>query len=92
MGILDKFSLQGKVAVVTGGAGSYGRQIVAALAEAGACVYMASRNVDKLETAAANYRKDGRDVTALPLDQGDERSILALRDEVLKRSIAFNYV
>ena len=36
MAILDQFSLEGKVALVMGGAGLYGRQIVAALAEAGA--------------------------------------------------------
>lgn len=86
MSILDLFSLKNKVAVVTGGAGLYGRQIVAALAEAGAQTYMASRNVAALEPLAQEHRVAGRDVTALPLDQGDEESILALRAEVLRRS------
>ena len=35
--------------VVTGGAGLYGRQIVEALAEAGAETYIASRNLESLE-------------------------------------------
>jgi NAD(P)-dependent dehydrogenase (short-subunit alcohol dehydrogenase family) len=85
MSILQEFSLQDKVALVTGGAGLYGRQIVAALAEAGAATIMASRNVEALEPLAAEHRAAGRDVNALPLDQGEEDSVLALRDEVLRR-------
>jgi NAD(P)-dependent dehydrogenase (short-subunit alcohol dehydrogenase family) len=84
--VLDRFSLKGKVAVVTGGAGLYGRQIVTALAEAGADTYTAARNLEALEKQAAEHRSRGLRVTALPLDQGSESSILSLRDEVIKRS------
>ena len=47
MNVLDSFSCKGKVALVTGGAGhkgGYGAQISEALYEAGATVYVASRN------------------------------------------------
>ncbi|MDD3840538.1 MAG: SDR family oxidoreductase [Clostridia bacterium] len=86
MGILNKFSLEGKVVLITGGAGKYGRQIVKAIAQAGAKTYVASRNLEKLEEVAAEERKDGYDVTALQYDQSSEESILALRDEIMKRS------
>lgn len=85
MSILDRFSLNNKIALITGGAGLYGKQLVAALAEAGATTIMASRNVDALQAVAAEHNEQGRDVHALPLDQGDEASVLALRDSVLER-------
>ncbi len=86
MGILDRFSLAGKVALVSGGAGLYGRQIVAALAEAGARTYIAARHADALEKVAAEHRALGHDVRPLPLDQSDESSVNALRDAIVADS------
>ncbi len=86
MGILERFSLSSKVALVTGGAGLYGRQIVAAVAEAGARTFVASRNLEALEELAAAHRAAGLEVAALQYDQADESSILALRDELLRRA------
>lgn len=77
------FDLRGKVAVVTGGAGLYGRQIAEALAEAGARTFMASRNVEKLQAQADRFAADGLSVTALPLDQGNEDSIRQLLETVV---------
>lgn len=85
MNILDQFSLQNRIALVTGGAGLYGRQIVSALAEAGATTIMASRNVDALQPLAEEHTAAGREVHAMQLDQGEEKSVLALRDKVLER-------
>lgn len=86
MHVQQLLSLEGKTAVLSGGAGLYGRQIVAALAEAGANTYIASRNVEALEEVAQAHREKGEKVSALPLDLADESSILALRDTVLERS------
>jgi NAD(P)-dependent dehydrogenase (short-subunit alcohol dehydrogenase family) len=85
MSVLDRFSLKGKIALVTGGAGMYGRQIATALAEAGARTLMASRNLEALSEFAEQLRRAGHEVEALRLDQGEEKSILSLRDEILGR-------
>ncbi|MBD3624949.1 MAG: SDR family oxidoreductase [Rhodobacteraceae bacterium] len=73
--VMDSLSLAGRTALVTGGAGLYGRQIVAALAEAGARTYIASRGVEALEAVAAEECDRGRDVRALALDLDDQPSI-----------------
>lgn len=86
MAVLDSFSLKNKVVLVTGGVGLYGRQIVAALAEAGAKTYIASRSIDKLREVAEEHQAKGEDVEALPLDLAEESSILALRDTIAERS------
>lgn len=83
MHILKQFDLTGKVVVLTGGAGLFGRQISFALAEAGTTLVLASRNVEKLAAIAAE--KPGLLITCEALDQGDEASILALRDRVLQK-------
>ena len=85
MNVLEQFSLKGKVVVLTGGAGLYGRQLTAALAEAGARVVIASRDLARLQAVATAQVKRGYSVMCERLDQGDESSVLALRNEVLRR-------
>ncbi len=81
---MDIFSLKNKVALITGGAGLYGRQLVKALAMAGARVYMASRNVEKNQEVADKLNSEGYDVRVAYLDLGDEKSINNLRDYIYK--------
>jgi NAD(P)-dependent dehydrogenase (short-subunit alcohol dehydrogenase family) len=82
--VLERFKLDGKVALVTGGAGLYGRQIAEALAEAGAKTFIASRGMEALQRQAEIFRQAGLDVTALPLDQSQEASIRTLLEEILR--------
>ncbi len=85
MNALERFSLKNKVILLTGGAGLYGRGLTKALAEAGATLIIAARNVDSLEAVAAEERECGHDVHAESLDQGEEESVVALRDRIMDR-------
>jgi len=76
------FSLAGQVILLTGGAGLYGRGLSAQLAETGATLVLASRNVEALRVVAAEETARGYTVHARELDQGDEASVLRLRDSI----------
>ena len=82
MNVMDMFSLKNKVAVVSGGAGLYGFQIVTALAEAGAKVYVASRNRENNEKKLQPLIDKGFDITVMEFDLEDEKSILKLCDDI----------
>jgi NAD(P)-dependent dehydrogenase (short-subunit alcohol dehydrogenase family) len=56
---LDLFRLDGKIAVVTGGAETIGRAIVSALAEAGALVVAAPRDIARCQEYAEELSSDG---------------------------------
>ena len=86
MNVIDSFRLNGKTVIVTGGAGRYGKQITLALAEAGAIVFIASRDLEKNEKAAAEFRAQGGDVRALQLDLGSEESCDALVAEAVRQT------
>lgn len=84
MDTMQLFRLNGKIALVTGGAGIYGRHIVQALAEAGACVVAAARNIDACREYAAQLQGRGLSVHGEYLDLTVESDIAALRDRILQ--------
>jgi gluconate 5-dehydrogenase len=80
------FSLDGKIAVVIGGGGTIGAAVARGLAEQGATVVIASRNLQKLEDAAKRIKfETGAEVTALQVDVIDEQSIIRLADQTIAR-------
>jgi NAD(P)-dependent dehydrogenase (short-subunit alcohol dehydrogenase family) len=56
MGMLERFRMDGKVAVITGGGQGLGRVMAAALAEAGARVVVASRTASQVQAVAAELQ------------------------------------
>ncbi len=66
--VLERFRLDGKVAVVTGAGRGLGQQMALALAEAGADVVCAARTPEQIEATAEAIRALGRRATAVPTD------------------------
>lgn len=84
--IRDLFSLKERVALVTGGAGRYGRQICRALAEAEATVIVGSRNYEHCESFAGELRGESHcDAAALCLDVMADRSVEDAMTQIASR-------
>jgi len=64
------FSLQGKIALITGASRGIGRVLAIGLAQAGADVAIASRKLPDLEKTAEEIRKTGRKCIAIPTHVG----------------------
>lgn len=77
----DLFSVEGKVALVTGGSRGIGLMIARGYTEAGAKVYVASRKREACEAVAAELSKVGTCV-ALPADLATPAGCVALAQAV----------
>ncbi|MCQ1854871.1 SDR family oxidoreductase [Neorhizobium galegae] len=71
MAIFDRFSLVGRVALVTGSGRGLGLQMAKALAEAGAHVVLSGRSGDMLEQAVAFITGEGGKASAAAFDVAD---------------------
>jgi NAD(P)-dependent dehydrogenase (short-subunit alcohol dehydrogenase family) len=79
------FDLSGRVALVTGGSKGLGKEMAAALAEAGASVLLGARHGDEVaQTAHELAAATGRDVRATALDVTDRFSAQAFIDKALE--------
>ena len=72
---IQRFSLEGKVAIVTGASRGIGRAIALGFAEAGADVAVAARNESDLETLAKEIDALGRKAISVPTDVTERSAI-----------------
>jgi NAD(P)-dependent dehydrogenase (short-subunit alcohol dehydrogenase family) len=78
MGILDRYSLEGHVAVVTGAGRGIGEGIAKDFAKAGAKVVVAARRTNEIEAVAEAIRGGGGEAIAVTTDVTDDTALDAL--------------
>jgi NAD(P)-dependent dehydrogenase (short-subunit alcohol dehydrogenase family) len=82
---IDRFSLDGKVAIVTGGAGGCGEEYGRGLTAAGAAVVLADLDGERAEAHAVDLRTQGRQAVGVQVDITDPEAANAMvakaRDE-----------
>lgn len=84
MGILDRFNLEGKVAIITGASSGLGVSFATALAEAGADLVLGARREDRLAETVRLVEKQGRRAVAVRADVTDPDDCRALADRAVE--------
>jgi 7-alpha-hydroxysteroid dehydrogenase len=76
--ILERFSIDGQVAIVTGAGRGLGAATAVALAEAGADVVISARTAEQLDQVAAQIQAAGRKAVVVPADLSDLDAVAGL--------------
>ena len=76
--VTDLFSLDGRVALVTGASSGIGRHLSSVLARAGAQVVVVARRAEALDAVVGEIQAQGGAAQALPWDVGDLEGLPAL--------------
>jgi NAD(P)-dependent dehydrogenase (short-subunit alcohol dehydrogenase family) len=82
--VLDRFRLDGKVAIVTGASAGLGVSMAEALGEAGADVALGARRADKLEATKALVENSGRRAIGVSTDISDPDACQRLVDATMQ--------
>ncbi len=83
MAVLDKFRLEGRRALVTGGSRGLGRAMAQAFAEAGADLILVGRDADSLNRACDELQPLGHDIRTIAADLSSGESAERLCDVLL---------
>jgi NAD(P)-dependent dehydrogenase (short-subunit alcohol dehydrogenase family) len=83
VGILDRFKLDGKVAIVTGASSGLGVAFAEGLADAGADIAICARRVEKLEQTRSKVEATGRRCIAVPADVAKPEDCQRVVDETV---------
>ena len=96
MTVLDRFRIDGQVAIVTGAGRGIGAATAVALAEAGADVVVSARTAEQIDQVADTIRGLGRRAAVIPADLNDtanlSRLVEAAKDELGRLDIVVNNV
>lgn len=79
------YPLQDKVALITGASQGIGRAAAIEMAEAGAKVAVAARNVEKLASVVAEIERGANEALAVPMDVADAAQVKAGFQQVLAK-------
>jgi len=85
MGILEKFRLNGKTAIVTGGGKGLGLKMAEGLAQAGSNIVLCSRKIDDCGAAVERLTQTGVEVLVVPFDIRIPAQIQAVVDTACER-------
>jgi NAD(P)-dependent dehydrogenase (short-subunit alcohol dehydrogenase family) len=83
--LLDSFSLDGKVAIVTGASSGLGVAFASGLAEAGADIAICARRVEKLEETKAQVEALGRRCLSVRADVANSEDCNRVVDETVEQ-------
>ena len=79
------FNLEGRVAVITGGATGLGFQMANGLADVGSNIVVCSRKLEKCEQAAHEIEKRGVKALGLSCDVTKPEQVEAMKDAIMKQ-------
>ncbi|MBU0785027.1 MAG: SDR family oxidoreductase [Gammaproteobacteria bacterium] len=85
MNTRDLFSMQGKLALVTGASSGLGKHFALVLAQAGATVLLSARNVEKLQQVLGQIQAEGGTAFAVAMDVSKSSSVNAAMAQIVQQ-------